>query len=211
VLRFPRLILTAPVIGVAGVGVRGMQLLEDHCEDPRQWQAALPREYQFPNAFDTLMNAGRLIAESILCLSLTRPTFSHQVSDQEAPYSASQAEVDNALRDCQKDEVAITICQWSAYRESLIELRSVEKEVARALSSEKFRLAYFKRSQEAWEQFRNADCDLDASPADGGSMTAGLIYSCKAILNRRRAELLRHFVGILDAGSPQPLLLYERQ
>ncbi|WP_082055206.1 lysozyme inhibitor LprI family protein [Cupriavidus basilensis] len=157
------------------------------------------------------MNAARLLSTSVLCLALASPAFSYQVRDQEAPYGASQSEINEALRDCQRDEISIAICEWSSYRNSLKELRSIAKEVDQALSSDKVRLAYFKRSQKAWEQFRNADCDLDASSADGGSMVSGLIYSCRTILTNQRVELLRHFVGTLDAGSPVPLLLYEHQ
>ena len=164
-----------------------------------------------PSRWASQMNVPRLLSVLLLCLAVAKPALSYQVRDEEAPYGATQSEIKEALSNCQKNEMTIAVCEWSSYRHSVKELRSTRKEVEAALGSDKVRLSYFKQSQKAWEQFRNADCDLDASAADGGSMVAGLIYSCRTILTNQRVELLRQFVGTLNAGSPVPLLLYERQ
>ena len=107
------------------------------------------------------MRTVRVPVALLLCLALAAEAGAYEVGDEEPPYGASQSDVNEALRDCDKDERTIAICAWSSYRRASKTLRRVVKETEAALESGKTRLAYFRTSQKAWERFRNADCEYD--------------------------------------------------
>lgn len=126
---------------------------------------------------------------------------SYHIPETEPPYGASAEEVKQALADCDKNQMTMTICAWHRYRESSRKLNAAVAAVRKALADDKTRLPYFNGAHRSWLAFRNADCDLDASSVHGGSMLWSIAYACRERLNSARATHLDEFAGCMAAGG----------
>ncbi|MBI2254284.1 MAG: DUF1311 domain-containing protein [Proteobacteria bacterium] len=122
----------------------------------------------------------------------------------EPPYGATEAEIEEALLDCQHNEIANNICAWRAFMDSG---QALDKSYAALASVENVDVESLKKAQLAFISFRNAACDFDMKNMDG-SMGWGVAYRCRLSYNERRTAALNAYLSCLGQDCELPVLLY---
>jgi uncharacterized protein YecT (DUF1311 family) len=122
----------------------------------------------------------------------------------EPPYGASEAEIKEASLNCQRNEIAISICAWRAFMDSDTELKKAGAALA---SVPEMNIGALNKAQLAFIAFRNATCDFDMLQI-GGSMGWSVAYGCRTQYNERRTEALKNFLACFGQDCELPVLLY---
>jgi uncharacterized protein YecT (DUF1311 family) len=150
------------------------------------------------------MFANKILAAAFwMCLVLSAPSIAgddggYWIPEEEAPYGASPDEIEAAAKNCIKNQITINICAWRKYRQSVELLAATVARVRTALAKTPDRVPVFDRAQAAWEQSRNADCDLDTSAVIGGSAAWLYAYDCREDLTNERIRLLETYATALE-------------
>ncbi|HKB96795.1 MAG TPA: lysozyme inhibitor LprI family protein [Rhizomicrobium sp.] len=151
-----------------------------------------------------LPNAVGSVASSFLCsilvlLFVFAPAKSATVPDRflEAPYGATAAEVDDALKSCEKNQITSNLCAWYRYIQAEKDFKMSAAALGQAFSAYKEAQGKLEQSNRAFVAFRNTTCDFDGS--GGGSMAFGEIYNCRLVYTRRRARAMRAYADCMKA------------
>lgn len=97
--------------------------------------------------------------------------------------------------DCKKPvaQLDINLCELRAFESADAVLNAVYRRVVKAVGSD--RVEALRNAQRAWVAFRQAECALAGSEAQGGSMQPMLVSICARKLTEERTRFLRTFLN----------------
>lgn len=124
-----------------------------------------------------------------------------------APAHAQDAEMQEALKDCDRNQMTMNMCASHRYAEADKALNNQYKKTMAKQASDQARKRV-RDAQRAWIVFRDKDCLADTGPRDqGGSMWPLQHYSCMENLTLRRVEDLKRqacgMEGCAEGQSPK--------
>jgi uncharacterized protein YecT (DUF1311 family) len=92
-----------------------------------------------------------------------------------------------------RNQAEMNACWSIQVKEALAAVKTRYQEAVNTVESKKDSqlLALTKQSQEAWEQYKQAQCKLEAAQSDGGSMATMTQAICEQRIARNREQELR--------------------
>ena len=95
-----------------------------------------------------------------------------------------------SLKDCDKNQLTMNLCARHFYDIANKELNGLFKQQLTMLETAEGKMR-IRNAQRAWVAFRDAACDAEAYPNEGGSMQPMVYSYCLARLtDQRRADLI---------------------
>jgi len=95
-------------------------------------------------------------------------------------------------------QTGMNICTYQAFRRADAELNGVYQQIMGRLRTDSGTAQYVTMAQRTWIAFRDAECDLVASGANGGSIQPTISSTCLESMTQLRIKTLR---GYLDCDG----------